>query len=126
MNIRPLLTSDLFLVIGMLKKIGNTKLSKLFVSDQTSTKKEKPGEDQSVEFGIRVLTELYDNLIEDLQAWFASLIDKTVEEYMATEATTTLDIIDQLVNSEDEKGFFSRALQLYRKIGTSRSGGKKK
>jgi len=103
----------------MLKKISNTKLTNLFVSDPTSTKKEKPDANQSVQLGIAVLTELYDNVIEDLQKWFASLIDKTFEEYMDMPAETTLDIIDHLVSDKDAKSFFSRALRLYKKIGRS-------
>lgn len=124
MNIRPLKTSDVFVVIGMLKQIGNAKLGNLFVSDSTSTKNEKPDPSQSVQLGIMVLTELYDNVIDDLQKWFASLIEKTHEEYMDMPAQTTLDIIDYLVSNEDAKGFFSRALQLYKKIGKSGIGSK--
>ena len=126
MKLRPLKTADVFTVIGMLRKIGNTKLNSLFVSDPTSTKKEKPDPNQSIQLGITVLTELYDNVIDELQKWFASLIDKTLEEYMEMPPETTLDIIDELVNSKDAKGFFSRALQLYKKIGKSGTSGKSK
>lgn len=125
-KIRPLKTADIFLVIGMLKKISNTKLSNLFISDTTATKKEKPDPSQSVRLGMMILSELYDNVIGDLQAWFASLINKTVEEYMDMPAETTLDIIDFLVDDKDAKSFFSHALQLYKKIGKSGSGSKSK
>ena len=126
MELRSLKTADVFTVIGMLKKIGNTKLGNLFVSDIASTKKEKPDPNQSIQLGITVLTELYDNVIGDLQKWFASLINKSLEEYMDMPPETTLDIIDALVSSEESKGFFSRALQLYKKIGKSGSGSKSK
>jgi len=126
MKLRPLKTADVFTVIGMFKKIGNTKLNSMFVSDTTATKKEKPDNDQSIQMGIMVLTELYDNVIGELQNWFASLIEKTFEEYMEMPPETTLDIIDELVSSEESKGFFSRALQLYKKISKSGAGGKKK
>jgi hypothetical protein len=125
MEIRQLKTSDVFTVIGMLKKISNTKLSNLFVSD-TESKEEKSDDNQSVQLGIMVLTELYENVIGDLQEWFASLINKTVEEYMEMPVNTTLDIIDFLVEDPGAKGFFSRALQLYKKIKPSGSGSKKK
>lgn len=126
MKIRPLKTADVFTVIGMLKKIGNTKLTNLLVSDETSTKKGKPNPNQSIQLGIMVLTELYDNVITDLQNWFASLIGKEYKEYMDMPPETTLDIIDELVNGEEAKGFFSRALQLYRKINKSGKSGKNK
>ena len=98
MKLRPPKTADVFTVIGMFKKIGNTKLTSMFVSDTTATKKEKPDNDQSIQMGIMVLTELYDNVIGDLQNWFASLIEKTLEEYMEMPPETTLDIIDELVD----------------------------
>lgn len=126
MKLRPLKTADVFTVIGMFKKIGNTKLANIFVSDATATKKEKPDPNKSIQLGIMVLTELYDNVIGDLQTWFASLIDKSLNEYMDMPPETTLDIIDELVNSEESKGFFSRALQLYKKINKSGNSGKNK
>ena len=126
MNIRPLKTADVFVVIGMLKKISNTRLTSLFVADPMATKKEKPDVNQSVQLGIMVLTELYDSVIGELQNWFASLIGRTIDEYMDMPPETTIDIIDQLVDSEESKGFFSRALQLYKKINKSENTGKSK
>jgi hypothetical protein len=58
----------------------------------------------------------HDNVIGDLQGWFASLIGKTFDEYMELPPQTTLEIIDCLVDSEETKGFFSHALQLYKKM----------
>ena len=128
MNIRPLKTADVFTVIGMFKKIGKTRLSDIFTSDFTeaTTAGKKPEVGQSIQLGIMVLTELYDNVIGDLQAWFADLLGKTVEEYMEMPADTTIDIIDQLVESEDANGFFSRALQLYKKMSTFGNRSKRK
>jgi hypothetical protein len=115
-NIRPLKTADVFTVIGMLKKIGKTRLADIFTSDVSATKTAKPDAGQSIQLGILVLTELYDNVIGDLQGWFASLIGKTFDEYMELPPQTTLEIIDGLVDSEETKGFFSHALQLYKKM----------
>lgn len=121
MEIRPLKTADLFTVIGMFKKIGKTRLTDLFTSDITATKTDKPDAGQSIQLGIMVLTELYDNVIGELQAWFASLIGKTFDEYMELPPETTLDIIDKLVDSNETKGFFSHALRLYKKMNSSGS-----
>ena len=115
MNIRPLTTADMFAVVGMLKKITNTKLSNIFVSDDTALKGKNDTE-KSISMGILVLSELYDNLTPDLQNWFASLLEKSKEEYMKMPADTTLEIIDYLIENEDAKRFFSRALQVYKKI----------
>jgi hypothetical protein len=126
MTIRPLKTADVFTVIGMFKKIGKTKLSDIFTSDFSESASKKPDVGQSVQLGIMVLTELYDNVIGDLQNWFADLIGKTHAEYMEMPADTTIDIIDQLVDSEDANGFFSRALQLYKKMSTFGNRSKRK
>jgi len=125
-EIRPLETEDLFTVVDMFKKVGNTKLNELITSDSSSTKESTSDANQSIQLGITVLTALYENVVGDLKAWFASLINKSVEEYMKTPATTTLDIIDYLTDAEDSQGFFSRALQLYRRISKLRNGSKSK
>ena len=118
MKLRPLKTADVFTVVGMLLRVSKTSLKEMFTSDVTSTPKNKAQVDssQAVQIGLLILTELYQNVIEDLQKWFASLVEKTVDEYMEMPPETTLDIIDELVNGEDAKGFFSRALQLYKKM----------
>jgi len=115
-KIRKLKTADVFRVIGMLKNCGNTRLNNLIVADMTAAKTDKPVVDNSVQIGIMVLTEIYDNVIGDLQEWFASLIGVSHADYMEMPANTTLEIIDELVSGEDAKGFFSQALQLYKKM----------
>jgi len=124
MEIRELKTKDIFVIVDMFKKLGDTKLSELMVSDPGTTG-EKTDDKQSVQFGAKVLMELYNGVIDDLKAWFADLVNATLEEYMEMPATTTLDIIESLTNLDSES-FFSRALQLYKKISKSGAGGKKK
>jgi len=114
-KIRELTTGDMFAVVAMLKKCAGSRLSSLIVSDESAVKG-KTDEQKAMSLGLLVLSELYDNLIDDLQKWFASLVGKTVEEYMAMPIETTLDIIDYLVDNEIAKSFFSRALQVYKKM----------
>ena len=122
MNIRPLTNQDLYTVIGMLKKvsdIGGGKLSDLFSSASGDSKKKNTADvdAMSVRLGFLVLGELYSNLVDDLQAWLASLYGKTLDEYLALPPETTIDAIEQLAEGEETKRFFSRAWQLYKKMG---------
>ena len=122
MKIRPLTTGDMFTVIGMLKKVGDStggKLTGLFSSAAGDAPKGAPNaEELAVRLGFMVLGELYSNLVDDLKTWFASLCGVGLEEYLAMPPETTLEIIDQLTESEDTKRFFSHAWQLYKKIGS--------
>jgi len=119
-KIRPLKNSDMFTVVGLLKKsikISGSRLKEIFTSSMSAPsgpESQDAGLDsgRSIELGIMVLTELYDTVVEDLQSWFASLVGKSLDEYMELSPQTTLDIIEQLITGEDSKRFFSRALQL--------------
>jgi len=115
----------MFTVVGMLKKVTASRLSTLFVSDETATKG-KTDEEKAISMGMLVLSELYDNLVDDLQEWFASLVEKTKEEYLTMPPETTLDIIDDLIENEVAKSFFSRALQVYKKMSALGNVTKKK
>ena len=132
-NIRPLTNADLFTVIGMLKKIGDTtgsKLTGLFTSatGDAPKKGKETAEDLATRIGFMVLGELYENLVGDLKAWFASLCNVTIDEYLAMPPETTIDIIEQLTESENTQHFFSRALALSKKMSAfgSRFSGKSK
>jgi len=114
-KIRALTTKDMFDVIAMLKKCAGSRLSSLLISDENAIKGKNDNE-KAMSMGMLVLSELYDNLIDDLQAWFASLVEKPMGEYMAMPPETTLDIIDFLIDNEVAKSFFSRALQVYKKM----------
>ncbi len=115
MKIRELTTADMYTVVGMLKKCAGSRLSTMMVSDESAVKG-KTDEQKAMSMGLLVLSELYDNLIDDLQGWFASLLGMKVEDYMKTPPDTTLDIMDYLIDNEVAKSFFSRALQVYKKM----------
>lgn len=125
MNIRPLKNADFLTIVNMLKKIGNTKLSTMFVADSGAAKNAKKDDAFYVQMGMLLLNELYDNVIEDFTTWIADLVGKTRTEYLELPISSTMDIIEFLVENEDNKDFFLRALQLYKKISKSKNGNKK-
>lgn len=124
LKMRKLTTRDMFTVVDMLKKLaeggfGESELSNLIVSE-LKKKSEKAGETDEraiIKIGILVLTKLYESLKPDLINWFASLIGKTIDEYMDSDPNTTLEIIDQLIDGgEETKNFFTSAFALFKKI----------
>jgi hypothetical protein len=123
MEIRPLTNGDLFAVVAMLKKVGDSagsgRLTELFSSATAESGKKEPDMDaMSIRLGFMVLSELYNNLVGDLQAWLASLYNLSLPEYMALPPDTTIDAIEQLAEGEETKRFFSRAWQLYKKMSS--------
>jgi hypothetical protein len=119
-KIRKLKNADMFLVIGLLEKaikVSGSSLKNMFVSATESATSSDAGEaapatERMAEVGLMVLSELYKTVVDDLQAWFASLLNISTAEYLDLPPDTTLDIIEQLTNGEDSRRFFSRALQL--------------
>jgi hypothetical protein len=130
-SIRKLTNRDMLTVIGMLKTVGasaGSRLSSLVVAGSGVSKNQDSSseEESGIKIGFLVLTELYENLIDDLTKWIASLAGKSLEDYLEMPPETTIDIIEQLVEGEDSKRFFSRALQLSKKMsGLSGIFGKK-
>jgi len=119
-KIRKLKNADMFLVIGLLEKaikVSGSNLKNMFVAATEPATANEAGEapqptERMAEIGLMVLSELYNTVVDDLQAWFASLINVSTSEYLDLPPDTTLDIIEQLTSGEDSRRFFSRALQL--------------
>ena len=111
-EIRKLKASDLFTVLGMLRKSANSEITNLIVSDTVSDKKPVDIAENPIKLGIMVLTSLYDNLADDLINWFASLCNKTKEEFMDLSIDAPLDVIEQLATGDEYSAFFLRVLRL--------------
>jgi hypothetical protein len=115
-KIRRLTNADLMRVIQLFKKVGEdstSKITELFYSstgDGVEKKDKKALEETGVKIVSYALFELYDRVTFEFVEWIASLVDKTYDEFMQMEAEYTIDIIEALV--ENEKRFFTRALQL--------------
>lgn len=123
MQIRKLKTKDLHDIVRMLMRIsGGVKkeLTGMIVS-QTSKTRTPVSDDKTemITLALTVLSACYENAYDDFVKWLASLCEKTLEEYYELPVETTLELIDQLANSEDAKSFFSRAWQLFSKMNKS-------
>jgi len=109
----------MFTVVDMLKKLAESGLSELIISDLPKKQLSEIDEQAVMKIGILVLTKLYENLKKNLIEWFASLIGQTVDEYLESDPSTTLEIIDQLVDGgEETRNFFTKAYALFKKIGS--------
>lgn len=112
---RKLQTSDVFTIVDMLKKVAGETLPKIIKSVSTTDTK-KGGEENRLQVGILILTELYDNLRDDLLIWLADLNEMAEEEFMQSDPETVLGVIEEFATNEKYQSFFLRAYNLYKKI----------
>lgn len=133
-KIRSLTNRDFFTVVDMLTKISGEAgrvMSGLITSKKTVKAGSKEAEKQMEELGqqvaLAVLETCYKHVREDLIKWFASLVDKSVDEYLdQMPPETTIQIIEQLKEAQETKDFFTRAWQLFKQIQPSKNQSTKK
>ena len=125
LKIRPICNEDFFTVVDMLMKLGSDagrEVTNLISSKKPDKKQKKTDEGQEKEtlfLGMLVIQTCYKHVKEDLIKWFASLCEKTKEEYLALPPETTLQIMEYLVEAQEAKSFFTRAWRLFNKIRPS-------
>ena len=128
-KIRPLTNRDFFTVVDMLSKISGEAgraMSGLITSKKTikagSKEDVKQLEALGQQVALAVLETCYKHVREDLIKWFASLVDKSVDEYLdKMPPETTLQIIEQLKEAQEAKDFFTRAWRLFKEMNKSAS-----
>lgn len=128
-KIRPLTNRDFFTVVNMLSKISGEAgrvMSGLITSRKTVKAGSKEDAEQLEALGqqiaLAVLEACYKHVQDDLIKWFASLIGKSVNEYLdQMPPVTTLQIIEQLKDAPEVKDFFTAAWRLAREMSKSAS-----
>ena len=133
-KIRPLTNRDFFTVVDMLTKISGEAgrvMSGLITSKKTVKAGSKEDAKQLEEIGqqiaLAVLETCYKHVRDDLIKWFASLVGKSVSEYLdKMPPETTIQIIEQLKEAQETKDFFTRAWQLFKQIQPSKNQSTKK
>lgn len=112
-EVRPLIVEDVFTVARMLSKI--TKGARAELALALSSKKSP----NPTELGMALFQSAFAVAEDDLKAWLASLIGKSVEEFKAMPATTVIDVLDSLIKQEGITDFFARASKLASKAESS-------
>lgn len=123
-KIRSLTNRDFFTVVDMLSKISGEAgrvMSGLITSRKTIKAGSKEDAEQMEALGqqiaLAVLEACYKHVRDDLIKWFASLIGKSVNEYLdQMPPVTTLQIIEQLKDAPEAKDFFTRAWRLSKEM----------
>lgn len=119
MRIRELKNKDIFTVINMLKKavkVIGPELANIISSSSEPIKDAVKEERIGLQLLNLILDVLFDNVQDDLKAWFADLLGVTVDEYMELPLSTTEDVIEYLIESQESTSFFTRAWQLYKRM----------
>ena len=124
-KIRPYNVGDLFFAVKMISAITGSagdELKTLFSGVGSGAGKELTEEEEK-EQGIAIVMMLLNKCfvaVEDkLQEFMASLCSISKEEFLKLPADAVLDIIEQIAEAKESKDFFSRACQLFKKIGGS-------
>lgn len=73
-------------------------------------------EDGYTQVGIKILLKIVEILETETHAWFADLIGVTEEEFLKLPMDTEMIIIEQIVNAQEASSFFTKALQLFKRI----------
>jgi hypothetical protein len=127
-NIRPYKVSDVFVIVDLLSgiaKSGSSELRTLLTAGSNDSGSIVDGEQAAQERGIElvffVLNKCYTESKDNLIKWFASLCEMTEAEFLNQPPETVLDVIEEIATRKESKDFFSRAYQLFRRIGDSRT-----
>lgn len=121
-KIRPLTNRDFFTVVDMLSKIGGVagrELSGLISSKKTVKPTDQQMEEVGQQIALIVLETCYKHVRQDLIDWFASLCEKTADEFLDMPPETTLQVMEQLTEAQETKDFFTRAFALFKKTNLS-------
>lgn len=110
---RPLQVNDVFTVARMLGKITAGARQQFASMLGGKGKKKKP---DPTELGMLLFQSLFIEVEVDLKKWLADLIGKDVATFEKMPAMVVLDVIEGLIEQEDIRDFFSRALSLANRL----------
>jgi hypothetical protein len=121
-KIRALTRKDTVTVAMLIKKMidkaGRGYLLNLIASSEkpvnsdNSNEKEENSNDKLIEIGMDIILSLFDFVLEDVSAWFADLVNMSLEEYNEKAPfDADLRIVEQLLEAPDIKNFFTLALR---------------
>lgn len=122
MQIRKLTVKDRKIFTGLIKKLvektGEKDLLKLIKSSSEISEDEPVDNKNSfaISIAIKIFNSLLDVLNEEVTEWFSDLIGISKEEFDKLPLNTELEIIKQIIESEDFVSFLSTASSIYKKI----------
>lgn len=125
MTLRTLKSSDLFIVVGILNKIGFKEMKKIFTPENLSLLKDRvQGEDKDLDatsiFGFNIIMDvaqiILDNLPkieDDLYRFLGSLTDTTADEIRDLPLPDFADLIVQVIKKPEFPDFFKAVSRLF-------------
>ena len=122
-HIRDYNVEDAITVVDMLVKIADgagkdlvDMFSPVKGGEEVEPLTEEELERRGYEIVIHVLNKCYTGVRPLLVEWFASLCQKSKEDFLKMPPETILDLIEQIALKKESKDFFSRACQLFKKM----------
>lgn len=133
-QVRNLQTKDLYALVRILGKCGKDALIQISATlaaakVETKENEEDPADvsvakddkDKSnISVGLTIISTLLLYAESDIKPFFASLVDKTTEEFDKLPFDATLAIIEELGKKEDLPNFFKRAMSLTKIFSTKK------
>ena len=101
--IRELKAKDVKTLAHILGKLKSTS-----IGDLTHA---LSGKGDALSVGLSIFHVVAADLADDIYAWLADLIGKTIEELDEMPVSTPIDIIKELIDRGDFKDFFGSAIQ---------------
>jgi len=113
--IRKLQVNDLFKMVALLNtlvKSGEGWIEKIVKIGTDATSEESNGAENGAkvyELFSEITTKLFSVCTEDIADWFASLVNKSREEFGAMDFDTPVLIIEKIKEAEEFQSFFLKA-----------------
>jgi len=123
-EIRPYNAGDVFAIVDILSKAAKSNLKNLLVAQsggESLNAQSEPDEERFGRVAFEVLSECWEVCGESLKKWFASLNNMTLVDFENADPDIVLDTIEEIATRKESKDFFSRAYQLFRRIGGSQN-----
>jgi hypothetical protein len=120
MKLRAYNVGDVFTFVDILSSISGSagnELRSLLRSGGKSEVSEKEAEDRGIELVLFVLQKAYAGCKNKLIAWLASLLEKSVDDFLKMPPETVLEVIKEVATGEESTSFFTKASRLFPQTG---------
>lgn len=121
MQIRRLTVKDRKIFTNLIKKLvektGEKDLLRIIRSSTEETEENESDKSSfAISIAIRIFNSLLEVLNEEVTEWFSDLIGVSKEEFDKLPITTEIEIVKQIIESEDFVSFLSTASSIYKRI----------
>jgi hypothetical protein len=117
---------DVFTVVDLLSIVAGSDIKNILSATTSAVSSAQSGDEnatgeRAVELAAYVLNVLYKGCREKLIAWFASLYNMGVTQFLEQPPELVIETIEELATRKESSDFFSRASAAFKKINGLRA-----